>query len=298
MRTAARGFAALLVALWLGATPASADVHIEISLPVFPQLVLVPGYPVYYAPSVHANYFFYDGLYWVFNVSDGYWYSSSWYNGPWVFVEPMFVPSPLLVVPSRYYRVRPPYWRVWTPDHPPRWGDHWGREWEVRRRGWDHWDRNRHVPAAPLPLYQRRYERDRYPAPVQQRRIYGKEYRYRPSDDYVRRQQPGIIERQEHGGAKAPKAQRPPAPPRQQPHARPPQQQRHGSNPDRRPPERQGSANRHPSSPPPRQAYQKPPQHQSAPRQQQGAREQHAKSTKAEKRDHSNSKQGPRNAPQ
>ena len=34
-----------------------------------PELVVMPGYPVYYAPNVAANYFFYDGLYWVFNVS-------------------------------------------------------------------------------------------------------------------------------------------------------------------------------------------------------------------------------------
>jgi hypothetical protein len=31
-----------------------------------PQLILVPGYPCYYAPQVNSNYFFYDGLYWVY----------------------------------------------------------------------------------------------------------------------------------------------------------------------------------------------------------------------------------------
>ena len=66
----------------LGTITAEAQVRVSIgiNLPVFPQLVIVPNYPVYYAPSVRANYFFYDGLYWVFNVDDGYWYSSSWYK--------------------------------------------------------------------------------------------------------------------------------------------------------------------------------------------------------------------------
>src|SRR6266542_5537729 len=99
------------------ATPqVSVGVSIGINIPVFPELVVVPSYPVYYAPAVTANYFFYDGLFWVFNVEDGQWYSSSWYNGPWVFVEPMFVPQPVLVVPFRYYRVRPVYWSGWGYD--------------------------------------------------------------------------------------------------------------------------------------------------------------------------------------
>ena len=94
--------ASLLLLVIVGcARPATAQVSIGVSiginLPVFPELVVVPGYPVYYAPTVTANYFFYDGLYWVFNVEDGQWYSSSWYNGPWVFVEAAFVPQPVLV---------------------------------------------------------------------------------------------------------------------------------------------------------------------------------------------------------
>ena len=57
------------------------NVSIGINLPLFPELVPVPGYPVYYAPRVDANYFFYDGMYWVYQ--DDNWYASSWYNGPW-----------------------------------------------------------------------------------------------------------------------------------------------------------------------------------------------------------------------
>ena len=60
------------------------NVSIGINFPIFPRLVIVPGYPVYYAPQVNANFFFYDGMYWVYH--DDYWYASSWYNGPWAIV--------------------------------------------------------------------------------------------------------------------------------------------------------------------------------------------------------------------
>ena len=154
-----------LFVILLGTITAEAQVRVNIgiNLGVFPELVAVPGYPVYYAPSVHANYFFYDGLYWVFNVNDGYWYSSSWYNGPWVYVEPVYVPQFILVVPFSYYRVRPVYWGGWAFDAPPRWGVHWGAGWESSRRGWERWDRSHIYGAAPLPIYQKNYPGGRYP---------------------------------------------------------------------------------------------------------------------------------------
>jgi len=34
------------------------QVSIGFSISVFPSLVAVPGYPVYYAPSLDSNYFF------------------------------------------------------------------------------------------------------------------------------------------------------------------------------------------------------------------------------------------------
>jgi len=193
-------------------TPADAQVSvginapgisIGINLPIFPELVVVPGYPVYYAPSMNANYFFYDGFYWVFNVEDGQWYSSSWYNGPWVFVEPWYVPQPVLVIPFRYYRVRPVYWGGWAYDAPPRWGHHWGRDWEARRAGWDRWDRSRAIAPAPLPLYQREYTRDRYPAPAQQVSIHNEHYKYQTKDTHVQQQRAAIFRQQASGGTKA-----------------------------------------------------------------------------------------------
>src|SRR6185369_949240 len=101
------------------------NVSIGINLPIFPELVPVPGYPVYYAPGVDSNYFFYDGMYWVYQNDS--WYASSWYNGPWGFVEPSVVPLYILRVPVRYYRQPPVYFRGWQSNAPPRWGQHWGR---------------------------------------------------------------------------------------------------------------------------------------------------------------------------
>jgi hypothetical protein len=162
-------------------------VSIGINLPVYPRLVAVPGYPVYYAPQVSANYFFYDGLYWVFHGDN--WYASSWYNGPWWFVEPYAVPVYVLRVPVRYYRSPPSYFRSWSRNAPPRWDNHWGRQWEQQRSGWDKWDRRAGPAPAPLPSYQRNYSRDQYPRQMEQQRELNQErYRYQPRDPVVQKQ--------------------------------------------------------------------------------------------------------------
>jgi hypothetical protein len=142
-------------------------VNINVNLPLFPDLVSVPGVPVYYAPSVSANYFFYDGMYWVY-ANDG-WYASSWYNGPWTLVEPAYVPVFVLRVPVRYYRVQPVYFRAWRPEGPPRWDTYWGPRWVETHRDWDRWDRRHVPPPAPIPVYQRQFAGDRYPDVVQPR---------------------------------------------------------------------------------------------------------------------------------
>lgn len=171
-----------LIALCLllcSATSAPAQVSIGINLPIFPELVMVPGYPVYYAPRVEANYFFYDGMYWVFWDDD--WYASSWYDGPWWLVDPFDVPVYVLRIPVRYYRQPPVYFRDWRPTAPPRWGMHWGHEWEQHRRGWDRWKRGSAPPPAPLPVYQRQYAGERYPWAVEQQQMLRREhYRYQP----------------------------------------------------------------------------------------------------------------------
>jgi len=158
-------------------------VSIGINLPVYPQLVLVPGYPVYYAPRVNSNYFFYDGVYWVYAGDN--WYTSAWYNGPWEVVAPDAVPLFVLRVPVRYYRRPPVYFHGWRADGPPRWGEHWGPAWEQRRRGWDSWDRSSAPPPAPLPVYQRQYSGARYPRIEQQQVLQSQDYHYQPHDATV-----------------------------------------------------------------------------------------------------------------
>jgi len=115
---------AAAVALVLGAAlPAHADVHVGINigvppppvvaLPAPPPLVVVPGSPVYYAPEVPYNFFYYGGAYFVFN--DGYWYSSRSAHGPWAYVE--HVPPPVLRVPVHYYHVPPGHLKHGYHDH-------------------------------------------------------------------------------------------------------------------------------------------------------------------------------------
>jgi len=200
-------------------------VDIGIRVPVYPELVLVPGYPVYYDPRADSNYFFYDGVYWVY-VGDN-WYASSWYNGPWQLVRPEHVPLYVLRVPVRYYRYPPPYFRGWHPDAPPRWGDHWGHGWERRRAGWDRWDHRAAPRPAPLPVYQRQYVGDRYPRAVeQQHSIRSEQYRYRPRESEAR-------EHYRRGPPAGPRAQ----PPQQVPGPRQPQY--------RGPPERRDDRREH-----------------------------------------------------
>jgi hypothetical protein len=150
-------------------------------MPAYPRLARVPGYPVYYDPYVDSNFFFYDGLYWVFYGDD--WYVSSWYNGPWQMVAREYVPVYVLRIPVRYYRRPPPYFRGWHSDAPPHWGERWGRDWEQHRSGWDKRDDRTTPRPAPLPSYQRRFTGDSYPrVPEVQRSIESKRYRYQPRE--------------------------------------------------------------------------------------------------------------------
>ncbi len=185
----------LMIALVLlfSVTAARAEVSIDIRLPgvsiginqpVYPELVAVPGYPVYYAPNLDLNFFFYDGLYWVYHRDN--WYASDWYNGPWGLVAPEAVPLFVLRIPVGYYRNPPRYFYGWHRDAPPRWGVYWGPRWEQHRRGWDRWDRRVEARPAPLPQYQRQYSGDRYPRADQQRSLHDQNYRYQPREVRVR----------------------------------------------------------------------------------------------------------------
>jgi hypothetical protein len=70
------------VGIGVGVPGARLGIHVG----AYPELFAVPGYPVYYAPALDLNLFFYDGRFWVF--AEGDWYSSYWYDGPWDYVAP------------------------------------------------------------------------------------------------------------------------------------------------------------------------------------------------------------------
>lgn len=207
--TCSATYASAQVSISIG-TP---NVNIGINLPLFPELTPVPGYPVYYAPRLDANYFFYDGMYWVYQNDN--WYASSWYNGPWWIVQPEAVPLFILRIPVRYYRQPPVYFRGWAHNAPPRWGQHWGHGWEQHRKGWNHWKRSSVPSRAPLPVYQREYVGERYPRFEQQQTVRDRHYGYQPRNKAVREHYRRVEERRPE----------PPRRDREEPQMRSPRQQ-------------------------------------------------------------------------
>jgi len=115
-----RFFVRMLVACALGLVfPAlvTAQVNIDINIgtpslpppPVVlvspPRLVVIPQTPVFYAPDVPYNYFFYGKKYYVFH--EGAWFAARSHQGPWQFIAVEKVPRPLLGVPVAYYKIPP-----------------------------------------------------------------------------------------------------------------------------------------------------------------------------------------------
>jgi hypothetical protein len=196
---------------------AATYVSVNFNVSNYPDLVPVPGYPVYYAPRLRANFFFYDGLYWL--LSGDSWYVSSWYNGPWSYVGPDEVPLYVLRVPVRYYLAPPVYFVDWRRDAPPMWGRHWGPDWERRHHGWEHWDQRAAPARAPLPTYQRQYAGSRYPQPAVQQSLQSQHYRYRPHDAVAQQHMQTLapaMTREARPAAPAPERQH--APPGRQEH--------------------------------------------------------------------------------
>lgn len=206
------------------------SVSIGFTLREYPDFVVVPGYPVYYAPQLEANLFFYDGMYWIY--LDDNWYESTWYDGPWYLVDPIFVPEFVLRIPVRYYRRPPVYFSGWRFDAPPRWGDHWGHAWERRRGGWDKWNRHAAPAPAPLPIYQRQYSGERYPRQVEQQlQLQERNYRYQPRDPVVRQhyqEQRAVQPPPEEGRTRQQNIERPAREIKPAPRAQPPQRESEG----------------------------------------------------------------------
>jgi hypothetical protein len=114
----------------------------------------------------------------------------------------------VLRIPVRYYRRPPPYFGGWQRNAPPRWGEHWGRDWEQRRVGWDRWNRSAAPAPAPLPTYQRKYSGDRYPRVEERQAINNKNYRYAPKDALVREHVRPQIQATAPPSARTPEPQR------------------------------------------------------------------------------------------
>ncbi len=101
--------AAMLVTTTL-ATAQDVKIDIGIGVPPIvlttpPSLVVVPGTPVYYAPDVSANLFFYKGRY--YTVANGVWSMAPAYGGPWAVIQIGQVPAPVGAVPVEYYKIPP-----------------------------------------------------------------------------------------------------------------------------------------------------------------------------------------------
>jgi hypothetical protein len=139
--------ALLLAACVLLVAPAQAEVNVNIGIgipipaPVFvvpapPAVVVVPGVaaPVYYAPGLEVDIFFYGGWWWTPN--QGSWFRSRAYSGPWGFVQRP--PAVFVNMPHNYREM------VVKEKHIP-YGQlkkHW-REWDRRHEGREHGrDRN------------------------------------------------------------------------------------------------------------------------------------------------------------
>src|SRR3989475_12979112 len=100
-------FVIALAAGLLAAPARGADVHIGINIgvpppppPVVveapPPLMVVPQTPVYYAPSLPYNYFYYGGVY--STLHDDHWVYPPSFNGPWAFVTVERLPRPTFAV--------------------------------------------------------------------------------------------------------------------------------------------------------------------------------------------------------
>ena len=197
------GFIVLLIlALTCSAAPAAAQVSINIGLPsvniginipVFPESSLCRSTPVDDAPRMGINYFFYDGMYWVYQGDS--WYASYWYNGPWTIVAPAVVPVYILRVPVRYYRHPPAYFRAWRARMPRRAGGSTGgvNGSSVEADGTGGAAvLLRHPPRCPGPPAAVCWER--YPRGDQQQTLHRQNYQYQPHDSVARQhyQQQGL----------------------------------------------------------------------------------------------------------
>lgn len=123
MKTLATVVVMAALSMGLLASPASADLTINIGAPPPPiivasppKVVVVPGTPVYYAPAASHNLFVYGGSYYA--LHNGHWFYAKKPGAAWVVVPTEKVPRPVIGVPVSYYKV--------PPGHAKKMGDHDG----------------------------------------------------------------------------------------------------------------------------------------------------------------------------
>jgi hypothetical protein len=121
------------------AAHAGVDVHIGVGVPVLPAVVIpappavvmIPNMPVYYAPDVGMDLFFYSGSW--YRRHDDHWFRASYYNGPWAYTQPSHVPAVFMHMPAHYNRIPPGHARI--PHGQLR--KHWHREQSRHHRDFD-----------------------------------------------------------------------------------------------------------------------------------------------------------------
>src|SRR5262245_2997102 len=101
-----------MLALWLLAAPAGAEVQVVITmgLPVVlpPMVVVQPGVQV--VSELDEEVYFVDGWYWV--RRGPHWYRTHDHRGRWVWVAPARVPVALVrIPPGRYRRLHRAQWQ-------------------------------------------------------------------------------------------------------------------------------------------------------------------------------------------
>jgi len=96
-------------------------------IPVPPPIVPIPRTDVYFPPTVDVDILFFGG-YWYRPYRD-HWFRARSYNGPWIFVEPRYVPRSVIAVPPGYRHI--PHGHQHIP-------------YGQFKKNWDRWDRERY----------------------------------------------------------------------------------------------------------------------------------------------------------
>jgi len=134
------GFAFIGASYLLSPEKASAGVNVQVGISVPlpnvvisapPAVVLIPGTPVYYAPDVGIDIFFYSG-HW-YRPYEGGWYRATYYNGPWGYLPPARVPAVFThLPPPGYHNIPPGHQRIPYGQLKKNW-----KEWDKEQR--NHW---------------------------------------------------------------------------------------------------------------------------------------------------------------